>query len=375
MHLFAGGGGGLLADLILGHNPIIAVEWEKAACNVLRERASDGWFPNLQVLEGDIRMFNPSEYTGRVDCIHAGFPCQDISVAGKQAGAGEETRSGLYREVFRIADVVRPDYLFLENVAAILSNGMGTVLGDLSTRGYFARWICVRASDVGANHDRDRWWLLAKRRDISPHAEHIGDGRRKQQQGSAGEAQTISNCGSARIHERGRLEYAGADMPDVRGNECACVSGESQKETGNLGSQSTEQMADTRFFGRVAGRSNDRQHDGAITSSDGQHGGEIPNTSGKGLQGQRQISGGITTQQHDTGDNSERQAQSALGGMADGLASQLDAPTWWEIEPDIGRTTTDSTGRVAGLKMLGNGQVPLQAAVAFSMLFEILEGI
>lgn len=161
MHLFAGAGGGLLADLILGHTPIIAVEWDSYACQVLRERAEEGWFPDLHVWEGDVRLFDPSEYAGRVDCIHAGFPCQDISVAGNQAGVGEETRSGLYREVIRIARVVRPKYLYLENVAAIVSNGLGTVAADLAALGYDAEWLCLRASDCGAPHHRDRWWGLA----------------------------------------------------------------------------------------------------------------------------------------------------------------------------------------------------------------------
>ena len=161
MHLFAGIGGGLLADLILGHTPVVAVEWDKYACKVLRERAANGWFPDLSVWEGDVRLFDPSEYTGIVDCIHAGFPCQDISTAGKQAGVSEGTRSGLYREVLRIAGVVRPKQLFLENVSAILSNGLGTVLGDLAALGYDTRWLCIRASDVGAPHHRDRWFLLA----------------------------------------------------------------------------------------------------------------------------------------------------------------------------------------------------------------------
>lgn len=164
MHLFAGIGGGLLADLILGHRSIVAVEWDKYACKILRERASEGWFPDLRVWEGDVRLFDPSEYAGKVDCIHAGFPCQDISVAGKQAGVGAETRSGLYREVLRIACVVRPCYLFLENVAAIVSNGLETVISDITALGYDAEWICLRASDCGANHHRDRWWLLAHAR-------------------------------------------------------------------------------------------------------------------------------------------------------------------------------------------------------------------
>lgn len=162
MHLFAGAGGGLLADLILGHQPVVAVEWEPYACQVLRERAADGWFPGLHVYEGDVRLFDPSEYAGSVDCIHAGFPCQDISLAGKQAGVEDGTRSGLYREVLRIAGIVRPRFLFLENVAAILSNGLGTVLADLAALGYDTRWTCLRASEVGANHQRDRWWALAR---------------------------------------------------------------------------------------------------------------------------------------------------------------------------------------------------------------------
>ena len=161
MHLFAGIGGGLLADLILGHRPVVAVEWEPYACKVLRERATDGWFPGLSVWEGDVRLFDPSEYTGVVDCIHAGFPCQDISVAGKQAGVSEGTRSGLYREVLRISNIVRPKHIFLENVPAIIDCGLGTVLFDLAKMGYDSRWCCFRASDVGAPHERDRWWLLA----------------------------------------------------------------------------------------------------------------------------------------------------------------------------------------------------------------------
>jgi len=165
MHLFAGAGGGILADLILGHRPIVAVEWDKYACEVLRERVADGWFEGMSVWEGDVTLFDPSEYKGRVDCIHAGFPCQDISQAGSQRGVGEGTRSGLYRQVLRIADEVQPKYLFLENVAAIISGDNGamlrTVVGDLANRGYDCVWRCLSASEVGANHVRGRWWLLA----------------------------------------------------------------------------------------------------------------------------------------------------------------------------------------------------------------------
>lgn len=187
MHLFAGAGGGLLADRILGHTPVVAVEWDKYCCQVLRERAEDGWFPGLHVWEGDVRLFDPSEYAGKVDCVAAGFPCQDISSAGNQAGVGEGTRSGLYREVLRIADVVRPRYLFLENVAAILDNQfLGTVLGDLAARGFDARWTCLPASAAGAPHYRDRWWCLAERADTDSERELQPQGDRREKRGWIG---------------------------------------------------------------------------------------------------------------------------------------------------------------------------------------------
>lgn len=162
MHLFAGAGGGLLADIILGHRPIVAVEWDKYACQVLRQRSTEGWFPELSVWEGDVRMFDPSEYAGKVDCIHAGFPCQDISVAGKQAGVAEGTRSGLYREVLRVSGIVRPYLIYLENVAAITSKGLEQVIKDLASMGYDTRWCTLKASNVGANHYRDRWFALCR---------------------------------------------------------------------------------------------------------------------------------------------------------------------------------------------------------------------
>jgi DNA (cytosine-5)-methyltransferase 1 len=160
LHLFAGAGGGLLADLILGHEPVCAVEWDAYCCAILRERAADGWFPGLHVHEGDVRLFDPSEWAGRVDCIHAGFPCQDISVAGRGAGLAGE-RSGLWSEVRRAVGVIRPAEVFLENSPAIVGRGLDTVLADLAQLGYDARWLVLAADAVGANHGRPRWWCRA----------------------------------------------------------------------------------------------------------------------------------------------------------------------------------------------------------------------
>lgn len=97
---------------------------------------------------------------GEADVITAGFPCQDLSFAGAGAGLAG-ARSGLYREVIRAVRVVRPLYAVLENVAALLGRGLGTVLGDLASVGYDAEWHCIPASAVGAPHRRDRIWIVA----------------------------------------------------------------------------------------------------------------------------------------------------------------------------------------------------------------------
>ena len=309
MHLFAGIGGGLLADLILGHRPVVAVEWEPYACQVLRERAAEGWFPGLHVWEGDVRLFDPSEYAGKVDCIHAGFPCQDISVAGKQAGVSEGTRSGLYREVLRIAGIVRPKYMFLENVAAILSNGLGTVLGDLAAMGYDTRWCCIRASDVGAPHHRDRWFLLA-------------------------------NTGHKGICEPGQLINA---FKDVRESCGICGDGLSSSCW-----QEGDVLVDSKSKQRngINDNAGELMEYGSISEFGNRSWKvNISDSMFKGLERQREITCGTGTEQQNTGDT-----------------------CWWKTEPGLGRVAHGIPNRVGQLKGYGNAQVPLQAATAWKLL-------
>lgn len=97
---------------------------------------------------------------GPIDVICGGFPCQDISLAGEGAGIDGE-RSGLWREYARLVGELRPRYVIVENVAALLGRGIGRVLGDLASLGYDAEWHCIPASAVGLPHTRDRVWIVA----------------------------------------------------------------------------------------------------------------------------------------------------------------------------------------------------------------------
>ena len=111
-------------------------------------------------IHDDITTFTAK--SGEFDIITGGFPCQDISVAGLQKGITKETRSGLFYELIRVIRMVRPKYVVLENVAAILNNGMDIVLRELSEAGFDAEWATFRASDaVQTCHARNRWWLVA----------------------------------------------------------------------------------------------------------------------------------------------------------------------------------------------------------------------
>jgi DNA (cytosine-5)-methyltransferase 1 len=109
---------------------------------------------------GDVRTFPTADRDWSVDLICGGFPCQDISLAGKGAGLAGE-RSGLWYEFARIIRQIQPRWVIVENVRALTSRGLGTVLGDLADLGFDAEWHCIPACAVGAPHRRERLWVVA----------------------------------------------------------------------------------------------------------------------------------------------------------------------------------------------------------------------
>lgn len=135
-----------------GFIPAAFCEIDQSASKVLARHWPE--IPNL----GDVQTADFSMIDA--DMIAAGFPCQDLSNAGKCAGLAGE-RSGLFREVARAVRVVRPRLVLLENVAALHNRGLGDVLGTLAALGYDAFIDCIPASYVGAPHDRDRTWIVA----------------------------------------------------------------------------------------------------------------------------------------------------------------------------------------------------------------------
>jgi len=158
--LFAGAGGGILGGHLLGWRTVCAVEWEPYAACVLAARQNDGILPPFPIWD-DVQTFDGKPWAGRVDVVSGGFPCQDISAAGRGAGI-DGARSGMWSHMARIVGEVRPRYVFVENSPMLTSRGLHRVLGDLAEMGFDARWGVVSAEDVGAPHQRDRIWIVSK---------------------------------------------------------------------------------------------------------------------------------------------------------------------------------------------------------------------
>ena len=133
--------------------------------SVLLSRMLDGSLDRAPIWD-DIRNFDGSTFSGYIDIIFGGFPCQDISVAGKGVGL-EGERSGLFFEIVRLAKEIKPKFIFLENVPAITSRGGLRVVREITAMGYDCRWCVISAASVGALHRRERWFLLA-------HSKHDG---------------------------------------------------------------------------------------------------------------------------------------------------------------------------------------------------------
>ena len=158
LDLFSGiGGFSLGLEATGGFETVAFCECDKKARLVL-----DKHWPDVPKYEDVKELTHEQLRTDGIvpDVICGGFPCQDISGAGKGAGIIGE-RSGLWSEMFRLVRDVRPAWAIIENVSALRSKGLTLVLQDICSIGYCAEWHCIPASAVGAPHQRDRIWILA----------------------------------------------------------------------------------------------------------------------------------------------------------------------------------------------------------------------
>ena len=339
--LFAGAGGGILGGLLLGWRTVCAVEYDAYARRVLLARQRDGCLHRFPIWD-DIRTFDGRPWQGHVDVISGGFPCQDISAAGKGAGITGE-RSGLWREMARIIGEVGPRYVLVENSPMLTVRGLGVVLGELAKMGYDARWGVLGAHHAGAPHKRDRIWIVAN---DSKHGR--GEGR------------------------SGRLDSSGAWEPEFAlpapSNAKGQGAGENyggvwQRACGIDGRQGADlQMADAVCIGS-------RKESGELAIQEGTA--EEP----KRREPRTQLSdcceavANAVRVRGEAGVPEQEQRQARVAGvLVYGGSGRACQGSWWESEPDVGRVAHGVASRVDRLRCIGNGQVPAVVKLAWEAL-------
>ena len=328
--LFAGAGGGILGGRLLGWRTVCAVEIDQYARDVLVARQNDGTLAPFPIWD-DVRTFRGKPWRGCVDVVSGGFPCQDISVAGKGAGITGE-RSGLWREMARIVGEVRPSFVLVENSPALTCRGLGRVLGDLAALGYDAQWGVVSAADAiwlagdpSVYHERKRIWIVGHVRAnansvrVAQPSRSFSDKRRR-----------IVDVGEVACGKSADAASAGAAT--------------AQQRRFRDGAECVRSGSDADGDRRDAWRDDDAANDGRVHDAVCQ------------LLADRDADG----------------ARLAIGqGQPGDARSQQQAAertSWWAAEPDVGRVAHGVANRVDRLRAIGNGQVPAVARLAWLIL-------
>lgn len=303
---------------------------ERAGMQVAWQVEIDPWcsrvlekhWPNV-ARYGDVKGVG-SHNLAPVDVIAGGFPCQDISIAGRGGGLAGE-RSGLWFEMHRIVRELRPRFVLVENVSALTSRGIDRVVADLAEIGYDAEWHCVSAGAVGAPHQRLRLWIVAWQR---------GSGLRPL-----------------------------ADADDGSGSQDALLAGRHSSGVGDSVVADADRAGRKERRGPVAVRAEQPA---------AQHGGEgMGDATGAGLPERRaaggQACGVQAVEQRGGGAGGDGSTESRMGRGADGVSDGLDGAARWPAAPGVAQFDWEPPRtvpklsvpqRVARVKAMGNAVVP-----------------
>ena len=288
-----------------GAIPLLYVERDFEAAAVLVEKIRTGRLDQAPIWSNTSTL-DCKPFVGRVDAIIGGFPCQPFSGAGRREGTEDER--WLWEDITRLVSEIRPRELFLENVSGLFLGGIQVVIGGLSEMGYDAKWITLQAKEVGAPHQRERVFILAHSRHHARSTKLFGKRERKTSVIGQG-SRSVADTDNERVHNK-----IGWNSPTTRsGIDVENTSGE------GLERENTEGKYTTRPSGRPM---------------------EFP----PGFNDPRWRQ--VIEERPDLAPRIK--TQSKVRGVADGMGREL--------------------ARSSKLKILGNGVVPKQAAVAYQIL-------
>ena len=359
---FAGIGGFSYAaeKLVGGYKTKRFIEIDPYCQSVLKKN-----FPNVPI-HNDITTFHAER--GEYDVLTAGFPCQDISVAGSQRGIGEGTRSGLFYEVMRLVGEIRPKFVLLENVRNLISHQDGQtfqeILFQIAKHGYDAEWNIVSGRDLGACHERKRIWILCYE---SSYSKYNG----------------LSSSEECRIN-------AEASDQDQTGEDKACQSQGSSQSRGSETVQRTTESETTDSKSTRTGEYQSRlrgQLEGGSLQGAGNSNQEIPQSPHSNSEGSQGLRTEHELPESPREEETSRICSSSGQSVADTMRQRLQGedrprfsgslrwptpptsrrldPFWREYvsQPTLCRGDDGLSNRIPRLKALGNSIIPQCAAV------------
>ena len=285
-----------------------------------------------------------------IDIITGGYPCQPFSVAGRKKG--EEDPRHLWPEYFRLVKELRPTWVIGENVSGHIKLGLDTVIKDLESEDYSVRPFSISASSIGANHQRERIWILAhSRRSQWPRAELREENENETREGNANQHQRSSSPSSSDVANTndGFSKQQNQEI-QTRGNSL------------NSGSEGSRDVANTESERLQRGEWNSQGEEREVLSSERQDGNEIRSETGRTdrVSTQENVSNPGSSRRQ-TGISEERYREE--GNTEESNNDSDRRRGWqrennWAVEPDVGRVAHGVPKRVDRLKSLGNSLVP-----------------
>jgi len=301
----------------------------------------------------------------KIDIITGGYPCQPFSVAGRKKG--EKDPRHLWPEYFRLVQELRPTWVIGENVGGHIKLGLDTVLENLESEGYAVRTFSIPASAIGANHKRERIWIVANTDSGGNKGEKSrGIGKENEEEKRDRKINSTTrfpNGADSIVTKQGsetEVEYVEDTRRSLR--QGTFIRGENEKEIGQGNADLTQRsgeasefdVADTVSGNAQAGREGRREiregHQGEGVSSNASGGGETVADTKSSSRNVNEINR----------EHGETETQEILGDGSSLSRTQVESPWegWWDIEPDVGRVAHGVSARTHRLKGLGNSLVP-----------------
>jgi len=348
LDLFSGiGGFSLGLEATGGFETVAFCDIEKYCLEILEKRYPGvPRYTNIKELNHDTIK---TDGVFPIDIITGGYPCQPFSVAGRKKG--EKDPRHLWPEMFRLVQELRPSWVIGENVSGHIKLGLDTVLKNLESEGYAARTFSISASSIGANHQRERVWIIANsERNGLTTSEKRGGFEKTISEQQKRENNTFNSEGASSIplsskNVEDTRQHGGGFEPS--GNKESIGRGSSEKTKWSTNADQTsgsskrrEIMADTKNIGSILSSHEGEQQGNSTRCSEGQS------------EGDGQTMADTSSERTSRGETGWEDAENV------GQSSRRPWDGWWDIEPDVGRVANGVPKRVDRLKSLGNSLVP-----------------